>query len=64
MIHDASALQAAEEVFDLVDRNGVADADVDAPIAFQTTATVDADEFAVGVEERAARVAGLIAASV
>ena len=59
MVHHAAALQEADEAFDLVDRNGVADADVDAAAFFERAAAVDADEFAVGVEHRAAGIAGI-----
>ena len=59
VIDDPAALQAAEEILDLVDRDGVADADVHAAALFEAAAAVDADQFAVGVEQRAAGVAGV-----
>jgi hypothetical protein len=46
MIDDSTALQAAEKVLDLVDRDGVADADIDPSPLFERSATVNADEFA------------------
>ena len=48
VIDDSAALQEADEALDLVDRNGVADADVDAAALFERAAAVDADELAVG----------------
>src|SRR5262245_17819419 len=59
VIDDPAALQAAEEVFDLVDRNGVADADIDAAALFEAAAAIDADQVAVGIEERTAGIAGI-----
>ena len=59
VIDDPAALQLAEEVLDLVDRDGVADADVDAAALFERAAAVDADQLAVGVEQRPAGVAGV-----
>src|SRR5207249_8277284 len=57
VIDDAAALEAAEKVFDLVDRDGVTDTDVDAAALFEAAAAVDADQIAVGVEERPAGIA-------
>ena len=49
----------AEEVLDLVDRDGIADADVHAAALFERAAAVDADQPALGIEQRAAGVAGI-----
>ena len=59
MIDDPAALQMAQEPLDLVDRNRVADADVHAAALFERAAAVDADQPAVGVEQRPAGVAGI-----
>ena len=57
MVDDPAAVQDAEEVLDLVDRDGVADADVHPAAFLERAAAVDADQPALGVEQRAARVA-------
>ena len=49
--------QMAHEVLDLVDRDGVADAGVDAAAFVERAAAVDADQLALHVEQRAAGVA-------
>ena len=59
MIDEPAALQQADEALDLIDRDRVADADVDAAALFERAAAVDADQLAVGVEQRAAGVAGV-----
>ena len=59
VVDDPAALQMADEALDLVDRNRVADADVDAAALFERAAAVDADQLAVGVEQRPAGVAGV-----
>ncbi len=48
MVDDPAAFQQAEEALDLVDRDRVADADVDAAALFERAAAVDADQLAVG----------------
>ncbi len=55
---DADA-QVAHEVLDLVDGDGIADAGVDPAALLQRDTTVDTDQFAVHVEQRAARVTGV-----
>ena len=59
MIDDPAALEVAEEALDLIDRDRVADADVDAAALFERAAAVDADQPAVGIEQRPAGVAGV-----
>ena len=59
MIDESAALQQADEALDLIDRDCVADADVDAAAFFERAAAVDADELAIGIEHRAAGVAGI-----
>ena len=44
VIDDPAALQVAEEILDLIDRDGVADADVDAAALLERAAAVDADQ--------------------
>src|SRR5262245_16870857 len=56
MVDDATALEQADEALDLVDRNCVADANVHAPALFERAAAVNADQFAIGIEEWAAGV--------
>ena len=51
--------KVAEELLDLIDRDGIAHADVDSSSLLERAATVDADQLALGVEQRAARVAGI-----
>src|SRR3954451_13720862 len=57
MIDDASALEAAQEILDLIDRDGIADADVDAAAFFKTSTAVDSDEVAISIKKRPARIA-------
>ena len=57
VIDDPAAMQHAEEILDLVDRDGVADADAHAAAFLERAAAVDADQASLGVEQRAARVA-------
>ncbi len=57
MVRDPTAVQVAEEILDLVDRNGIADADVHAASLFERAAAVDADQPPLGIEHRPARVA-------
>ncbi len=52
-----SGAQMAEEVLDLVDRDRVADAGIDAAALIERTAAVDADQFALHVKERPAGIA-------
>jgi hypothetical protein len=52
-------MQAAEEVLDLVDGDGVADADIDAHPLLEGNPAVDPDDFPLGVEEGAAGIAGI-----
>ena len=59
MIDEATAFQQADEALDLIDRDGVADADVDAAAFFERAAAIDADELAGGIEHRSAGVAGI-----
>ena len=59
MVDDPAALQEADEPLDLIDRDRVADADVDAAALFERAAAVDADQLAVGIEQRPAGVAGV-----
>src|SRR5262245_47051315 len=59
VIDDAAALQAAEEVFDLVDGDRVANANVDTAAFFKAAAAIDADQIAVGVEKWPAGIAGV-----
>src|SRR5262249_5083881 len=54
-----AGVQVAHEVLDLVDRNGVADTGVDAPVLVERAAAVDADQFALHVEERPPGIAGV-----
>ena len=49
----------AEEILDLIDRDGIADADVDPAPFFERAAAVDADQPALVVEQRTAGVAGI-----
>ncbi len=51
VIHDPTAVQAAEEFLDLVDRDRVAHTDVDSSSLFKGAASVDSDQAALGVEE-------------
>ena len=57
VVDDPAAVERAEEVLDLVDRDGVADADVHPAALLERAAAVDADQPALGVEQRAAGVA-------
>ncbi len=57
MVDHAAALQVAEEILDLVDRDGIAHADVDAPALLERAAAVDADQPPLGVEQRPAGIA-------
>ena len=59
VIDDPAAVERAEEVLDLVDRDGVARADVHPAALLERAAAVDADQAALGVEQRAAGVAGV-----
>src|SRR5207302_10796821 len=59
MIDDAARLQAAEEILDLIDRNRIAHADVDAAALLEAATAIDADQIARRVKQRAARVAGV-----
>ena len=57
MVGVESGPQMPQKVLDLVDGDGVADAGVDAAAFLERAAAVDADQFAVHVEKRAAAVA-------
>ena len=54
-----AGLELRQEVLDLIDRDGVADAGVDPAALLERAAAVDADQFALHVEQRAAGVAGV-----
>ena len=57
VVDDAAAFEATHEVLDLVDRNGIARAHVHSPPLLERRAADDADQAALGVEQRPARVA-------
>ena len=57
VVHHPAAMEDAEEVLDLVDRDGVGDADVHPAALLERAAAVDAHQASLGVEQRAARVA-------
>src|SRR5438105_3014702 len=50
MIDNPATLQAAEKVLDLIDRDRIANTDIDAAPFFKAAATVDADQIPLGVE--------------
>src|SRR5207253_5746803 len=57
MVGLQAGAEMAHEVLDLVDRDGIAHAGVDAAALLQGDAAVDADQFAVHVEKGTAAVA-------
>ena len=57
MIDDPPAAQRAEEPLDLTDRDGIAHAHIHPAPFLERAAAVDADQAALGVEQRAARIA-------
>ncbi len=59
MVDDASAMQVAEEMFDLVDGDRIANPHIDTAALFKRATSVDADQLATGVEQRSAGVSGI-----
>ena len=59
VIDNPTASQVAHEVLDLIDADGIPHAHVDASPFFERAATVDADQVAVGIEQRTTGVAGI-----
>src|SRR6476661_1198945 len=51
MIDDSPAFEIAEEILDLIDRDRIADADVDAAPLLEAAAAVDADQIAIAIEQ-------------
>src|SRR5690606_13191867 len=56
VVDDPATAQVTEKMLDLVDRDRIPDTDIDAPALLERAPPIDADELAVGVEQRAARV--------
>ena len=63
MIDDPARFQIADEVLDLIDRNGIAHSDVHPATLLERTAAVDADQSALASNSGPPELPGLIAAS-
>src|SRR5256885_1841020 len=57
VVDDPSALQVPQKILDLIDRDRIADADVDPAPFLERPPAIDADQASLGVEHRSTRIA-------